>query len=195
MKKTVILMLWMLLVALPITAAGGQWTGNINGFIGSKTLDEDEWDPLDQHGELGVRLDFAPTANFPVNFVIDLYASGTNEAYSDTRFGGFADVDAATSEFAIGFRKYMPVHKTTIIPYVGAGVVSIAAKIEADDGVLTYEDDDSGGGLWLEGGVVWTVKHLNLGVGIRYSEAEATLFGEDLEIGGFHAGLIAGYHW
>ncbi|PLY02798.1 MAG: hypothetical protein C0623_03300 [Desulfuromonas sp.] len=195
MKMKFIPVLVLVLLFFPASGFAAGWTGNVNGFLGAKSLDEDDWEPLDEHGEIGVRFDFAPKTDFPINFAIDWYVSGTSEAYSDPRFGGFADVDAATSEFAIGFRKYMPIPQTTFSPYLGAGLTSIAASIEADDGFFTYKDDDVDGGLWLEGGIVWTIRHVNLGLCLRYSDAEVTLFGEDLEVGGGHAGLIAGFHW
>ena len=186
-----------LLLAIPMTPQAAQWTGNINGFIGAKMLDDNDWKPLDEHGEIGVLFDFAPTKDFPVNIAIDLLASGTNETYVDPFFGGVVDADAYTSELAFGFRKYLMPHKAMIKPYIGAGVAIISAEIEAFrfSNSTTVSDDDNDVGPWLEGGVVWTLKHFNIGFDIRYSDAEVTLFGRDYDAGGFHTGLIAGYHW
>jgi hypothetical protein len=36
---------------------------------------------------------------------------------------------------------------------------------------------------------------LIIGLDLRYSEAEVTLFDEDREAGGFRTGVTVGYHW
>ena len=55
-------------------------------------------------------------------------------------------------------------------------------------------DDNNGIGIWLNGGVYWTLsQHFNLGLDLRYSQADVTLF--DVDAGGTHAGVILGYHW
>jgi hypothetical protein len=60
-------------------------------------------------------------------------------------------------------------------------------------------------GYWLCGGFVWrATEHFNLGVDLRYSDAEADLFdefadvfGEGIEVssGGTHIGVLIGYRW
>ncbi|UCE89547.1 MAG: hypothetical protein JSW10_01535 [Pseudomonadota bacterium] len=63
-------------------------------------------------------------------------------------------------------------------------------------GTANIDDTDSTVGLWVGGGVYWTLKrHFNIGFDLRLSGAEVTLFGKDRQAGGFHSGLILGYHW
>lgn len=38
--------------------APDYWTGNVNVFIGVKALDEDDWEPVDMHDQIGVLADF-----------------------------------------------------------------------------------------------------------------------------------------
>ena len=35
----------------------------------------------------------------------------------------------------------------------------------------------------------------NIGLDVRYSKAEVTLFDKEREAGGLNAGITAGYHW
>jgi hypothetical protein len=51
-------------------------------------------------------------------------------------------------------------------------------------------------GTWVGGGLYYAAtKQFNIGLDLRYSKGEVTLFDEDLEAGGFHTGISAGYHW
>jgi len=56
--------------------------------------------------------------------------------------------------------------------------------------------DDSSIGIWLNGGIYWTLgEAFNLGFELAYSHAKVTVFGEDANAGGGHAGILLGYHW
>ena len=46
------------------------WTGNINVFLGAKALEEDNWDPVEEHKEIGIMVDFK-NENWPISIVID----------------------------------------------------------------------------------------------------------------------------
>jgi len=87
-------------------------------------------------------------------------------------------------------------------PYLGGGLVLIEgeAEVEIPGGVLTPpfrgDDEDNGVGAWVGGGVFWRLGPVvNLGVGLRYSHAEITLFGEDVKAGGWHLGRLFGFGW
>ncbi|MEW6378941.1 MAG: hypothetical protein AB1611_04970 [bacterium] len=55
---------------------------------------------------------------------------------------------------------------------------------------------DSALGFWIGGGIYWTIsKIFNLGLQIRYSKAEVTIFEEDVEAGGLHYGFLSGVHF
>jgi hypothetical protein len=168
-----------------ISALGqSDWTGNVNFFLGAKALDEDEWEPVEEQTEFGVEIDFRQQ-NWPVSIAIDILG-----AADETDFGGF-DVESKTSELNIGVRKIWD--KSPIVrPFIGGGVSFITGDFEA----FGISEDDSSLGLWLGGGVYWTLsEHFNLGLELKVSSAEVTLFGVDANAGGGHFGLLIGYHW
>jgi hypothetical protein len=107
-----------------------------------------------------------------------------------------ADWEGRTSEFNAGVRKYWGMD-SVMRPYLGGGLAFIGARLEAKTGRFDYvRDSDYRTGLWFNGGVLWTLtRHFNLGFDIRQSGAEVTVFDQKRKAGGFHTGLILGYHW
>jgi len=99
----------------------------------------------------------------------------------------------------VGVRKIWKVAGSSIRPYIGGGLAYINAEIRRQDIIFfapTVSDKDSGTGIWLNGGVYWTLNQsFNLGLDLRYSQADVTLFGVDGEAGGTHVGIMLGYHW
>jgi opacity protein-like surface antigen len=64
------------------------------------------------------------------------------------------------------------------------------------------DDKDSGVGFWACGGVIYRPgDSLNFGLDIRYTDTDVSLntigVAPDLKLdtGGFHYGLMIGYHW
>jgi hypothetical protein len=48
----------------------------------------------------------------------------------------------------------------------------------------------------LDTGIYWTLaEHLNIGFELRWSKADVSAYGIDVDAGGTHAGLFVGYHW
>ena len=185
MKKSILAVTLMLFF---ISANANEWTGNVNFFLGQKTLDEDDWTPLDKQGEFGVLVDFKQQ-NWPVSIAIDFLVS----ADDGTESGVF--VEGQTSEFDVGVRKIWEVANSSIRPYIGGGLAFINAEIKGTTS-FTVSEDDNGTGVWFGGGVYWTLgQHFNLGLDLRYSQADVTFFDVEGEAGGTHAGIILGYHW
>ncbi len=184
MKKSILTVILMLFF---INANANEWTGNVNFFLGQKTLDENDWAPADKQAEFGVLVDFKQS-HWPVSIAIDFLGSTDEETVSGINFEG------STSEFDIGVRKIWEVAGSSIRPYIGGGLAFINAEFKATN--FPVSDDDNGTGIWLNGGVYWTLgQHFNLGLDLRYSQADVTLFGIDADAGGTHAGIILGYHW
>jgi len=126
---------------------------------------------------------------WPVSIALDFLVS----VDETTVFG--ANVEAITSEFNAGVRKIWEVSGSPIRPYIGGGLAFVNAELTVTD-FFTVVDDDRGTGIWLNGGVYWTLgQSFNLGLDVRYSDADVTLFGVDAKAGGTHIGLILGYHW
>lgn len=185
MKKSFLVFVFMLFA---VNSYASEWTGNLNFFLGQKSLDKDEWSPVEDQGEFGVLIDFRQK-EWPVSIVIDLLGSSSEETLSGVKYTG------TTTEIDLGIRKVW-VPDGPIRPFIGGGIASIAAEFEGADGYLAISDDDSGIGFWLNGGVYWTIgRHFNIGLEVRYSQAEVTIFNIDAEAGGTHAGLLLGYHW
>ena len=186
--KNNILIIILMLFFINANANANEWTGNVNFFLGQKTLDEDDWTPLDKQGEFGVLVDFKQQ-NWPVSIAIDFLVSADDE----TEPGVF--VEGATSEVDVGVRKIWEVANSSIRPYIGGGLAFIKAEFKGTTSIIVI-DDDIGTGAWFGGGVYWTLnQHINFGLDLRYSQANVTLFDIEGEAGGTHAGIIFGYHW
>lgn len=185
MKKSIIVTILMLFV---INAHANESSGNVNFLLGTKSLDSDDWGPFDEQAEFGVLVDFKQK-NWPISMAIDILGSLDKE----TLLG--VETEGSTSEFDIGIRKIWEVSGSSIRPFIGGGLAFINAELKKNT-FVTVSDDDNGTGIWLNGGVYWTLgQHFNLGIQARYSKAEVTLFGIDGEAGGTHAGVMLGYHW
>lgn len=161
--------------------------GNANLFIGQKTLDEDDWAPLDEQVELGALFDFRGQ-DWPVNIAVDLLVS------ADAETVGGVDFTLTTTELNAGIRKHFETG-SSFTPYVGGGLALIKAELKGELGSVTTTEDDTGLGFWLNGGLAWTINQINFGLDFRYSEAKADIYGYDAESGGTHVGLFVGYHW
>ena len=163
-------------------------TGNINFFLGAKSMEKDDWAPIEDQGEIGVLIDFKQDT-WPVSIAIDLLHSSDRATLEGFRF------DGRTTELNLGVRKIWD-HFPMIRPYIGGGLALINAELEGSSFGIRVSDDDTSAGIWLNGGIYWTLgSAFNIGLDLRYSKAEVTVFGVDVEAGGGHAGLILGYHW
>jgi hypothetical protein len=192
MNKVALLAIAVSLLLIPsigICESDG-WTGNLNVSLGLKYLDSDDWDPLDEQLEFGILLDFRPK-KWPFNIAIDYLDSHDSEIRSVFIFSWVTEAEGDTREIDIGIRKIWE-NFPTVRPYIGGGVAFINGEMYIAG--LGTEDDD-GTGYWINAGLYWTFKALNLGFDFRYSQADITLFGKDLDAGGFHAAVIFGAHW
>jgi hypothetical protein len=180
----------------PKTAADAE--GHVNFFLGQKSLDSDDWDPVDKQPEFGAVMSFGG-ADWPVLIAADVLTSADEEDIFDSFFGS-ATLKAATFEAAFGARKIWDVGNTH--PYVGGGIALVGAGVEYDTGVFDVDADDSAIGPWIGGGVFWRLgSRFNLGFDARWSDAEVDLdFGldvvaQDVSAGGFHGGVTVGFGW
>ena len=176
-----------ILILFFINVPANAWTGNANAFFGQKTLDKEDWEPADKQLELGVLVDFKQS-QWPVSIAIDLLTSRDEVTVSGV------DIEARTSEFDIGVRKIWQVSDSSIRPYIGGGIAFISAETKETSTNASVNDTEAG--LWLNGGIYWTLtQYFNLGFDLRYSQADVSFFGTDVEAGGTHVGVILGYHW
>lgn len=161
-----------------------NWTGNINVSLGFKTLEEDDWAPADEHSEFGIEVDFKQQS-WPVSIAIDYLRSSGDGTFAGVEFEG------ETSELNIGIRKILE-QSPQVRPFIGGGISFIRGEFSG----LGISDDDTGVGGWLGGGIYWTLaEQFNIGLQLKYSFADVTLFGVDVSAGGLHYGALLGYHW
>lgn len=190
MKKVIILLSSLGLMAAISTQtwAASEWTGNVNLTLGVKYLDDFDWEPVEDQGELGIHVDFR-RQEWPLSMTVALLGST-----DDDDINGI-DVDGMTSEWRFGFKKIWEPH-LILRPFFGGGVAIMTADLEAENAGLRISDDDIGFGIWISGGIYLTLNdRFNLGFDVGYSSGEVDLFGSDVDAGGGHAALLLGYHW
>ena len=176
---------WLSIPGLAISGSSlGDWTGNLNLFLGAKALDKYEWEPTEEQDEFGVEVDFKQVG-WPVSIAIDFLSGSGEGTYLGVKF------ESKTSELNVGFRKIWDIFPR-VRPFIGGGISFITGEFSGRG----LSDDDSAAGIWIGGGVYWTLgKHLNIGLEGKYSTADVTLFGVDADAGGGHFGILVGFHW
>jgi opacity protein-like surface antigen len=200
-------LLFLCLSALPALAAG-----DANLFLGRLDSSEDLFDAagVDGQSEWGVTvsLDF----DWPVMLAVDLLSSSDDSTRTVvTAYELQYRTDVDRTELDVGVRKLFLAERR-LEPYVGGGLAwmrldvrqvamgSLGPMTEFTDTIL--DDDDSSFGFWLNAGLLYRIgSHLNIGVDVRYSDAEVELRPVDstsdlrLDSGGTSYGLLLGYHW
>lgn len=151
----------------PASPAASTRANRIVLYLGARGLDEDDYEPVDKQGTIG--LEFVHEfADFPLGFEVGVMGSG------DEDDSGGLDFEAATGEIHAGLRKTFG--GEAIHPYVGAGLSVIAAEVKVS-GSSTRDDESAAG--YVHGGVSFDVAEaFFIGVDVR------ALFGSDLDIGG-----------
>jgi hypothetical protein len=210
MRKRLFLALLGVMLIVPGSAFGNDWTGNLNLFLGAKYLDSDDWQPADNHGEIGALFDIRHR-RWPASLAIDVFGSKTDDSVDIVTTDNDAnavDVEVRTAELHVGFRKIFE-NFHYIRPFIGGGVALVNADLHTSQpGVLVPSslsptlpgtltpDNDTGAGVWLDCGVYWTLGgNFNVGVDFRYSTAEVNINNVDANAGGGHAGFLIGYNW
>lgn len=195
MKSTIlkIVTTTLLMIMLSSTVHAEEWTGNIIGLLGIKSLDDKDWPQLDNQLELGVLFDLKQKS-WPISIALDARIS------SDSNTVNLTETTASTFEFNLGVRKYFEFENSDFKPYINGGLALISAEIEkkttSGNTVTTTTEDDNAVGSWFGGGVnLALTEEFSIGLDIRYSQGDVTIFNLNREAGGFHAGLTAGYVW
>lgn len=183
----------LLIVAAPAAYAddsqSNSWTGNVSGYLGHKSVDNDDWPNLDSQTSVGVISDFRKQS-WPVSIAVDLIFS------ADIHESGVIKDTGGTVETHLGARKIFTLENSSFRPYVGGGVALVNAILENENAGVTVDDDDRAFGAWVGAGTYYALTpSFNIGLDVRYSKAEVTLFDKEREAGGLNAGITAGYHW
>jgi hypothetical protein len=184
------LALSIVLLAAPATAAIAG--GDVNVLLGMKPLDESDWAPVEKQGAFGVEVTFGREA-WPVWIAIDYFGTAAVEEVVPINVGGivtFGDITGTTFEFDFGVRKIWGSKRTR--PFLGGGVGVVGATFDAD----IASDSDQTAAVWAGGGVFWRLgRRFNIGGSVRWSDAQVTLFDNDVQAGGFTYGLLLGWGW
>ena len=166
-----------------------SWTGNVSGYAGHKSVDDEDLPNLDSQTSVGVISDFRKQS-WPVSIAADLIFS------ADVHENGAEEDTGGTVEAHLGARKIFKLQNSSFRPYVGGGVALVTALLENENAGVTIDDDDRAVGAWVGAGTYYAVTpSFNIGLDVRYSKAEVTLFDKKREAGGLYAGITAGYHW
>jgi hypothetical protein len=195
MKMPLYLLILSLGLGLPGVAAAA-WSGNLNAFLGGKALDKDDWN-ADEQAEIGVALDFRQPG-WPFSIAADVhFTEGDFKGLASLpgQGTGFLVEDVHTCDFNLGLRKYWE-GISNARPFLGGGLAY--GQLEVDrtlDGVPIQSDKGNGVGVWVGGGMLWSINAFNVGFDLRYTRIEVGLDAGDVESGGGHAGLLVGYHW
>ena len=155
---------------------------------------------------VALSLDF----DWPVALAVDvLSTSDENTIDISTNYTLQYTTDVSRLEADLGVRKYW---REKLRPYIGGGL----AWIQLDAKQTAFRDfgggneftdvvvDDSSGdfGYWLNAGLLYTVgDHFNIGLDLRYSDADSALNPNDVEdeirfdSGALQYTLALGYRW
>jgi len=185
-----------LVVAVVMLAVGPAFAaGNANFLIGGRGLDEDLWDPVDDHSVFGVTVDFGG-AEWPVRIETGFYGSAAEDTVDDALLGGI-DVTLTVAEFFFGVNKtWTPAGK--VRPFVGGGLASVIADIELDTAFFGgTDDDDQSLGAYVHGGVFWRLgPKFNIGLDGRVmTGTDLTLFDSETDVDYVQLGLVLGFGW
>ena len=185
--RALLLPLAVLLLAPAMTFADG----NANFLIGTKQLDSDDWEPLEDQDALGLELSFGKST-WPIHIAVDLFTTSATEDDFTVNLGlpVTVDLEGSTMELDLGARKVWGKNMTR--PFLGGGLAAIYADLDAE----IDQDDDVGMGLWVGGGVFWRIgSRFNIGGSVRYSDVSVNLFEVDGDAGGLTYGVILGWGW
>jgi hypothetical protein len=174
----------------PPAPAPREWSGNVNAFLGGKTLERDDWDPVEHQGAFGVQFDIQHDT-WPAALVVNLMGSGATHKEDSTN----VETKGSTGEIQLGVRKIWTTPGCMRFTLAG-GLDLVSASRRVDTGPTTTDDKGGGAGLWASGGVYWTLwQHFNIGPQVTYSWANVTIADQNVRAGGLFAGLILGYHF
>jgi len=153
-------------------------------LLGQKTLDDNDWEPVERQVEWGVIADLGRKDSV-ANLVISYLSS------SDDSSQPGADFTGETWELGLGIRKPFRL-EAGFAPFIEIGAAYVDATLERR-GISPGENSDSAFGMWGGVGVGFAVgERVSVGALLRYTAAEVTLLGADREAGGLHFGVTAG---
>lgn len=185
-----------MLTSLCLTAYAGDIHGNVSFFAGKAALDSGDWENVDSHRSVGMISDIR-LQHWPVSIAIDGFIStDKNKNDADTVNDMTPNLDASTAALHLGIRKIWNDEKRNLHPYIGGGLAYINGSQERTIDNQKENQSDASVGSWVSTGLYWRpISRLNMGIDLRYSHANVTLFDQKIDAGGTQIGATIGYHW
>jgi Outer membrane protein beta-barrel domain len=138
-------------------------------------------EPVDQRTEFGGMVDLTLDV-LPFGFCANVFY---NEDDVSNASSGLSDVSALEVQLGIYKQFDVPV----VQPFIGGGVAWLNTTLET---VGQGESDEATIGAWAYVGARMTLLFIDVGVALGYTYAEVEVDGEDVDIGGWRAGVFAG---
>ncbi|HNW93237.1 MAG TPA: hypothetical protein PKM88_10055 [bacterium] len=156
-------------------------------LAGMKLMDDGDWDPVDQQGCAGIRLDIG-AKEWPVLVAFDATYSKDEGSFNNV------DVEGNCTDLYLGVRKYFD--QGSFQPFIGGGVNWCKAEATARLGAISASADEDGVGFWVSTGVVVPInENFSLGLDLKYAKTEVEYPGIDAEAGGFSPSAIIGFRF
>ncbi len=176
---------WFVSAALVLLSTAALAGGNCNFLIGSRALDNDQWDPVSPQVAVGVDVDLAYW-DAPIALAFGAHGSAREKD----------DITYAIGEVSAGVL-WKPKLKGAVHPYIGVGLANVTATITVDTGPFDIDDDDSSLGYYANAGVYWRLgKRFNLGFDARLMRGtDGEVLGVTGDADYFQAGLVVGFGW
>lgn len=187
---------------LALLAGGTAFAGNLNLSAGLRSLDDNDWEPVEDQDYLGATITFGPD-DWPVLLAAGLYVSSEED---DMRISGGVlqpifgpvdvDVKADLAEVSFGVQ-FIGNRNGIVRPFIGGGLNYVQADIELRSGSLEAEEDDESTGIYGEGGVFWRLgPAFNIGLNVRATLGnEFDIEGEELDGEYIQGGVLLGWGW
>lgn len=146
-------------------------------YLGQRSLDEDDWEPVEDQPSFAVEYSLEDPAA-PIGWELGIAASKEDDDL--VILNTDVDVEGTTQELYGGVRKSFGDPAGTVRPYIGGGLSLITAELEVSVPGDSESADDSSLAAYAHGGLTFDVTDsFFVGVDLR------ALVGSDLTIEGF----------
>lgn len=168
--------------------------GDLNFVYGTRSLDDDAWEPTEDQEVFGATIDFGG-AKWPVNIAVGYFSSEDEGELASFPILGAVDLESELSEWSVGVRKTWKSGSTR--PFIGGGVSFLDADAEVVSALGSASDGDDTEGIYVEGGVYWRLgEAFNLGMHARILEGtDVTIFDQDGDADYWQIGALLGFGW
>ncbi len=175
--------------ALLLTATPALADGNVNFSLGERSLNSNDFEPVDEQTFIGAFADFT-VSDWPIDLAAGIYRSTKSDSI------GAADVTATITELSFGAMKTWQ-FAGNMHPFAGGGLSVVQVDAEIDAGAASADDSSTAAAMYAEGGVYWRLgSAMNLGMHARFNRGASHDFaGTNIDSDYFQVGVLAGFAW